>query len=330
MVYHFIGRGRCPACLSPDQTVLAEVPFNSSVLKPLLAQYYPTAPTNVEGTYRVASCDRCGTIYQTEVGDGTVLSEVYENWVDTAVDEGWVAQAEWLAWNPKQSRDGHEIMTAAAILGMRPARMKTLDYGMGHGLWARVSKGLGCQSYGFDMSERCTRIANSHGVKTVAFDIISDGKFDFINAEQVMEHVTNVDDVMKPIADGLRPGGLLKISVPAQNQVRAALSQVMAGDTPDAVALDPAFPFEHVNAFTAQGLETLGKRFGLQRVTPTLGQRFAFLRYPGSVSAGHAKNTLKELGRPFTFYDGATNLTVWFKAVNWVDRAWEVGRREAG
>jgi SAM-dependent methyltransferase len=314
MAYQFVARDRCPACLSAARIILAEVPFDSDVLRPLLSRIYPSAPTSINGTYLVASCDGCGTLYQAQVGDGTLLREVYESWLDTGVDQVWAEQAEWLASYPKQSRDGHEIMTAAAVLGVRLADLKTLDYGMGHGLWARVSKGLGCNSYGFDLSERCTRIANSHGIETVASDEIGRGNFDFINTEQVMEHVTHVDDVMGRLTAGLRPGGLLKISVPAQNQVRAALSQMMAGHTPDPAALDPAFPFEHVNAFTPQGLESLGKRFGLRRVRPTRWQRFAFLRYPGSASARYGKNSLKELGRPFLSYEGVTNLTAWFKS----------------
>lgn len=86
------------------------------------------------------------------------------------------------------------------------------------------------------MSERCTRIANRHGVKTIVFDNMGDGKFDFINAEQVMEHVTDGVDVMGRLAAGLRPGGMLKISVPAQNRVRVDLSQSIARSTTDATA----------------------------------------------------------------------------------------------
>ncbi len=206
----------------------------------MFERYYRTAPTNIDGTYSVVGCDRCGTIYQAEVVDADMLCELYESWVDTAPRRAWASEAEWLSSNPAQSRDGHKIMTAAAIMKLRLSDLKTLDYGMG-------------------------------------------------------------------------TGALLKSSVPAQNRVRRALSQIKAFRTRDPAELDPAaFPFEHLNAFTVTGLEVLGKRFGLRRVTPTRLHRFAFLRYSGSVSMRNPRNALKELAEPFTSYEASRNLTMWF------------------
>lgn len=313
MTYRFIPRDKCPACLSSARQTLAEVPFDSSVLQPLLRRYRG-APADIGGTYHVVECETCGTIYQAQVGDDDMLSEVYDSWLDTLRDEAWIAQAEWLATHPRQSRDGHEIMTVAAMMRMPLADLKTLDYGMGQGLWARISKELGCHSYGFDLSQRCTRVARSYGVNTVAFDDLASGEFDFVNTEQVMEHVIDADGVMRRLVAGLRPEGILKISVPAQNRVRHALSQLNMSQTPDPADLDPIFPLEHVNAFSVQGLEALGKRFGLLRVVPTRRERLAFLRYARSWSVRSPKNTLKELVRPFTSYEATANLTMWFQA----------------
>lgn len=312
MTYRFVARDRCPACLSTARKQLANVPFNSSVLQPLLNRYRG-APANIEGHYNVVECERCATIYQVEIGDGSMLSEIYESWLDTQPDQGWLEQAEWLASHSRQSRDGHEIMTAAAMMRLRLPDLKTLDYGMGQGLWARISKELGCRSYGFDLSQRCTRAARLRGVKTITFDDIAGGEFDLVNTEQVMEHVTDTDDITGRLVAALRPGGILKISVPAQNRVREALRELAASRTPDPAKLDPAYPFEHVNAFSVQGLEVLGKRFGLVRLVPTRRQRLIFLAYRRSWSIRYPKNTLKELVRPFTPYEGATNLTMWFQ-----------------
>jgi hypothetical protein len=93
-----------------------------------------------------------------------------------------------------------------------------------------------------------------------------------------------------------------------------ALADVAAGKVPDAGRLMPAFPLEHVNAFSSAGLVALGQRFGLQRVTPTFAQRFAFLRTPGTVSTHRPKNAVKELVRPFIPYENRRNLTIWLQA----------------
>jgi SAM-dependent methyltransferase len=286
--------------------------LDSSVLRPLLKRYRG-APTNIKGNYHVVECGGCGTIYQAEVGDAEMLSEVYDTWLNTLPDAAWTAHAEWLATYPRQSRDGHEIMTVAAMMRTPLAGLKTLDYGMGQGLWARISRELGCKSYGFDLSERCMRVARAHGVETIGFDDLANGEFDFVNTEQVIEHVTDLDGVMGRLVAALRPEGILKISVPAQNRVRCALSQLTIFRTPDPSDLDPIFPLEHVNAFSGPGLETLGKRFGLSRVAPTRRSRLAFLRDTQGWSIRFPKNTVKELVRPFMSYEAATNLTMWFQ-----------------
>ena len=94
--------------------------------------------------YEAVSCTACGTLYQTLVGNEQLLGDLYGKWL-AANNEKYV-EFEWLADHPRPSRDGHELMTAAAILHTSPDRLKTLGYGMGEGLWARIAARMGCES----------------------------------------------------------------------------------------------------------------------------------------------------------------------------------------
>lgn len=315
MAYDFTQRRHCPACASANGAALVDAPLDGAALGPIIAAHYAVDPAVLAGgRYAVSRCRDCDTIYHTQVAGPALLTELYDVWLGAAVRDAYRAEFDWLVAHPRQSRDGHEILTAASVLKLPVRDLKTLDYGMGQGLWARVALGLGAASHGFDLSESRMRIAREHGVATIAYDAIVGAGFDLINTEQVIEHVTAVEEVMARLSRGLRPGGLLKIAVPAQAAVRMALADVASGKVPDAGRLMPAFPLEHVNAFSSAGLVALGQRFGLQRVTPTLAQRFAFLRTPGTISAHRPKNAVKELVRPFIPYENRRNLTIWLQA----------------
>lgn len=315
MAYDFTPRARCPACGAANGERLVDTPLDGDALGPVIARHYAIDPAVLAGgRYAVSRCPTCDTIYHSEVAGQALLIDLYDVWLGAAVGAAYQAEFDWLVAHPWQSRDGHEILTAASFLETPVRGLKTLDYGMGQALWARVALALGADSHGFDLSESRMRIARDHGVATIGYTDIAGAGFDFVNAEQVMEHVPAVDEVVAHLARGLRPGGLLKISVPAQAAVRDALAEVASGRVPDARRLMPAFPLEHVNAFSSAGLVALGRRFGLLRVVPTFADRFAFLRAPATLSPRHPRNAVKELVRPFLRYEGRKNLTIWLQA----------------
>ena len=315
MAYEFIHRSACPACASSQSTVLADVPFDGKEVGPLLTEAYGINPAILEGShYKVIECGECGTLYQCEIGGELLLDTLYDQWLHADLNPDYQATYDWLVANAQQSRDGHDVMMVASILKTPLDRFRTLDFGMGQALWARIAHALGCVSHGFDLSHARMSFAAEHGVRTVALDAIAGGNFDYINTEQVMEHVADVASVMETLSQGLRPGGILKISVPAQGSVRATLAQVAGGATPSLLDIDPTFPLEHVNAFSKRGLVELGGRFGLSPFEPGLAARTTFLKQPRNWLSTNWRNMAKELVRPFTRYENVKNLTIWLKA----------------
>lgn len=282
--------------------------FSDPPISEFINDYYKE-DLSVPGEYRIECCRACGTMFQAEVGESALLSQLYSDWIkahEPEDDAGFMFDVS----HPRLSRDGHEILTAASFLNLALADMATLDYGAGWAGWARVAKSLGSQSHSFDLAPTRQAMAESHGI------LPDNGSYHFINTEQVLEHVTDPEAVVGQLADKLRPGGILKVSVPSNRGVADTLRRLNDGQvtvTHDEIM--PVLPLEHVNCFTREGLLALGKRFGLKEARPAYWHRFAFLRARGTIDVRHPKRAAKELVRPLWQWRNPANLYVWLRKI---------------
>src|SRR5262249_3118040 len=147
-------------------------------------------------------------------------------------------------------------------------------------------KDLGCKSHGYDLSQERFAFAQSYGIIADLED-----RFHFINTEQVLEHVTEPSALVADLASRLRPQGILKISVPSNHGLKATFERLAAGQA--RVPRDeimPLQPLEHVNCFTAKGLELMS---GLTIVRPSLVDRYSFL--PEGIGVRYPRRAIKEL-----------------------------------
>jgi len=295
----FLTRDGCPACGGAGRT-LYSCPFNADPISSFLEIYYHRE-LDLQGEYRAVECKRCGTIFQAEVGDDAFLATLYGEWIDS-IDPEDDPQYRFDIANPRLSRDGHEIICAAAFLDVPLEQMVTLDFGMGWASWARNARELGCKSHGYDLSPERFTFAQKYGIIT---DL--EETFHFINTEQVMEHVPRPAALVADLAARLRPGGILKISVPSSLGLKETLARLAAGQpsvTRDEIM--PLQPLEHVNCFTPKGLELMS---GMRVVRPSLVDRFAFL--PSGISLRYPRKAVKELVRPF--WRNRANVCVWLQ-----------------
>lgn len=266
--------------------------------------------------YELMRCGNCGLFYQRWIGDIELLSELYGVWVNDCnipdTDETYQMEFRHLT----QSRDAHEITAAASFIGVPVSRLKTLDYGMGWALWARIAKELGCHSFGTDLSPARMDYARDRGVEVVREDEIGEAQFHFINTEQVMEHLSDPLNTGKRLAAALAPGGILKVSVPSGEEVDSRLSCLKAGsDGRVREQLAGIEPLEHVNCFTRKSLVKLAESLGLEIVRPALRDAYAFLGLPGGVSLARPAKAAKELIRPIYQFRNRRNLYVWMRKV---------------
>lgn len=273
----FTPRLNCPACQGASRLRLS-LPYHS--LREWLSNYY-RVPVDFDGNYTVRECQRCGTYFQGEVASHPFLDRLYGEWIQPHDD-------------PVNARDLDEIKLASRYL-KRPI-MRTLDYGMGCGAWATASLRLGHDSHGHDLSEVRMELARQVGIKTSM-----DGRFDFINTEQVFEHLSNPVAAIADLAGQLAPGGVIKVSVPSRHGIEGTIDRLKAGKPIDS-SIMPIQPLEHINTFSRRGLKLLAGRHGLRSVRPSLLMQYAV-----------ATRTPKELVRPVYRWVAPRNLYMWFR-----------------
>ncbi|HEX6376433.1 MAG TPA: methyltransferase domain-containing protein [Allosphingosinicella sp.] len=314
--YRFETRSSCPACRSDGQETVYSTPFGEGGVGTFVRDYYHIDPAVLRNApYELRRCPRCDLVYQHHVGDAELLAELYTHWVEEPDDperniDTYRAEIEAIP----ESRDAHELMAASSYLGLPLERMKTLDYGMGWALWARIAKHLGCESYGSDLAEPRMDYAAAHGVRTVTDAQLAEHRFDFINTEQVFEHVAQPLDLLERLAAALAPGGVVKISVPNGRGIDAIVAALRSGAyRGDRDSIMPVQPLEHLNCFRGSTLRAMADRVGLESIRPGPWHGYAFLRRRGTLSPTRPKKVLKELVRPWYQYRSPSNLYVWLR-----------------
>lgn len=282
-----------------------------------LARYYRRA-TGLEtwtsgAVYQLERCLRCGLIFQRYVGDDALLTELYDHWLSAGkapdADLDFLAQ---LA-APAQSRDGHEVMMVSAALGRPLPELRVLDYGMGWGLWALIAQALGAQAYGYDLAASRRAYVAARGVHAVE-DVaeIAGLDLDFVNSEQVFEHLAEPLEVMRLLANGLRSGGVLKVSVPQSPGLEKRAS-ALDWDGPLTPSMTAIHPLEHVNCFSPHSLSALASRAGLEPMRLPRRAYLGFLKQPGALPWTEPKRVVKAFARPLYHRFSRTNLYAWFR-----------------
>lgn len=320
-VAHLVERSACPSCGGTGYKTLYSTSYLDPTLWRFLRGYYSGVELSeqwVQGCeYRLDECRACTLVFQRFVPDAEFLDVIYDVWLNSSyrpeedpTDREAMAQPLW-------SRDGHELLCAAQLLGRDITQLKILDYGMGWALWSRVARRIGVRNvFGFDLSAARRQYAEAYGIQVLPHaDIVGLG-LDFINTEQVFEHLDAPAEVASVLAQGLRTGGILKISVPRARKLRQRL-QVLDWHAPSKTrySLNPVHPFEHLNCWNPRALDTLARQLGLEPIIPPLRSSYAFLLKPESVPIGSLKQLAKSVLRPAYNQLSSHNLYRWFRRV---------------
>lgn len=306
-------RGACPICSGPPRTFY-ECGFGEEPLLGFLEwRYDQNGDLLTGGTYRLNQCTCCSLIYQDEVGDDQLLNVIYSEWIGGSA-EGGTADPHYLRdtrW-PFESRDAHEIMAAASFLRKPLSDLRTLDFGMGWALWANTARILGCESWGAEMAVQRVEYAKNLGISIAATDDPPAAYFDFINTEQVLEHLADPLPTAEKLVSALRPGGILKVSVPsAESLAKSRIEQYLS--TRDLKGIVPVAPLEHVNGFTRASMAKLAQLLGVRIVRPSLPSRYSFVLKRRTADLRRPRQAIKEIVRPLVQYRMPSNLYAWLQ-----------------
>lgn len=314
---NFVERTCCPTCGSNR---LREV-YRCRYLEPPIWQflnfYYAQAKglaSLLEGAeFRLDECLECSLVFQRHVGTPRLLGVLYDEWLNSAYqsDQDRVMREALAA--PRRSRDGHEIFAVSSTLGKAPSDLSVLDFGMGWAFWCRVALSLGCRTYGFDLSEKRREYGAQHGVQVVSYGEISRLSVDFINTEQVFEHLSQPYEDFRVLAHALKPNGILKVAVPEGRDIRRRLARAdWFAPKYSRCSLNPVHPLEHVNCHSLRSLTIMAGRAGLVRVPIPLRSYFSFVRQRGAMPRSPLAFA-KSVMRPAYHRFSPNNLYVWFQ-----------------
>ena len=124
---------------------------------------------------------------------------------------------------------------------------------MGWGHWCLIAKRHGYNVFGAELSDNRKNYALQNGVQLCSpLDEDSNQLFDFINIDQVVEHLTDPLFILISLRKKLKNGGVIKISVPnaSVDYQRFKAGKWLPGK-------DAFHPLEHVNGFNRLSIDSL-------------------------------------------------------------------------
>lgn len=275
----FVERGTCPVCDSDRFHKLYECPYDRAPISDYLADFYlPQGMIEPEyladASYVLCECAKCSAIFQKSIPAGALMERLYEHWIDPEKIFRLVENESNLHYYAGYAQ---EIMQIIAFIDKMPSSLTFLDYGMGWGRWAAMAQAFGCNSYGTELSTARIEFAKSKGVRCITHEEIVRYEFDFINTEQVFEHIPEPLATLRYLKNVLKPDGIIKISVPPAYDIARRL-RVMNWKSSKGSrnSLNAVAPLEHINCFRRKSILAMADATGLREVSIPMTTQWAY------------------------------------------------------
>lgn len=258
-----IARTSCPITGEP-----AEVIFSRPYSLPALAGFVARTPFGeklVDKPYEIRSCPSSGLVFQTWVLEDSELADLYSSPTDGDYFRAQIANCK-LHWFAHLTE---EILVMRQVIETRLPVV--LDFGCNWGKWASMALAHGCEVYAVEVDRAAAQFCATRGIRMISREQLPEMRFDFINVDQVMEHVSEPLAIARELARCLKPGAIMKWSTPDQPRLPQLLRASQANGTNAVLAartIDPLAPLGHVNLFSNHSLSVLGSRVGLRVVRP--------------------------------------------------------------
>ena len=257
----FETRPFCELCGHQQPEVLYDEAFNDGETFKFLNSYYKGKITVADlsnGRYQLLRCPMCNFVWQGQVLSDLGVKNLYDKWIDPYES----LQSQLTRGYHRLAAIVHQIALIPFLFDIdRTCDLKVLDFGMGWGGWCQIAKGLGMNVEGAELSVQRIDFARKQGI-LVQTDLFSTHeKYDFINSEQVFEHVKKPKELLQKLVQHLNPSGILYISVP--NGARY-ISRHNAGIWQP--GKNCTHPLEHINTFSHRHVLDLATSAGLSPV----------------------------------------------------------------
>lgn len=250
-----------------EASILLDLPFTDARLGDFLSAYYAgriDLAALGDARYQLRCAPDSGLVWQAWILDDAGMALLYGDWVDQQAS----ARKKQRASLSEARRAARQVELIGRRLAPRaPCEIEVLDFGLGWGYWARMALAFGYRVSGIEVAPDRLAHARHLGVRaetSLAALNAPDSGYDFINAEQVFEHLATPLATLRTLVAQLAPDGLMRIAVP---DGRKALRRLRHGDWQP--AKDALQPLEHINTFTPQSLLSLARAAGLEPARPS-------------------------------------------------------------
>ncbi len=266
---YFVKRLVCPACEKSEFKDLYSRPYTDPVIRKYLDEFYGSQG-GVEfeyindAEYILKECTTCSLIFQEYIPNDFLMNKLYEEWIDPQIALRGQKEHS-LSYYRKLSM---EVDNIVAYFNAKPDNLSFLNFGMGWGEWNLMVKAYGSHSTGMELSQQRINHAKENAIGIINWEDVPSNQFDFINTEQVFEHIPNPFETLKYLILSLKPNGLIKISVPNGNVARRNLKIMdwKAGKN-ERNSLNIVAPLEHINCFRTKTIKFMANLCGLKQET---------------------------------------------------------------
>ncbi|MFD2916263.1 class I SAM-dependent methyltransferase [Psychroserpens luteus] len=265
---HFIKRTSCPVCDSSNIKNKYCESYESEEIKTYLDNFYiPQGGVEheflKETDYSLMFCSNCDLVFQENIPNNDLMFRLYEKWIKA--DVILKQQKEFPLWYYETY--ANQMVDIISFFKKQPSDLKLLDFGMGWGKWCLMAKAFGCNVFGLELSEARITYAQKNGIIVLSEAELSNHEFDYINTDQVFEHIPNPKETLQVLLKILKPNGVIKISVPDGNAIDEVLKHMnWNAKKGELNSLNAVAPLEHINCFKTKTILTLAKQFDLQEI----------------------------------------------------------------
>lgn len=265
---YFVKRNICPVCGGKSFDSVYSANYSDLPVKTYLNQFYSKQggvdhSYLEDAVYSLKTCSQCELTFQEYIPNDYLMVLLYEKWINPEIVRK--EQEEMPLWYFETY--SKQLVNLITYFNRAPNDLKLLDYGMGWGKWCLMAKAFGCEVFGTELSEARINYAKKFGIEVLKEKQLIDIQFDYINTDQVFEHIPNPRKTLKLLVASLKSGGIIKISVPNGNNITEVLN-IMDWSIPkgNPHSVNIVAPLEHINCFRSVTIRKLALDNGLAEV----------------------------------------------------------------
>lgn len=292
----FEKRSNCPICSAQNLQLLfkrefADPDFQSFLkIEPTYGEHFRADMQNGllnDQHFYIMKCNSCTFIFQQYILNNTGMQKLYDKWMEP--DEVRRITNSFGNFSDLMANYVHRLKYGEQHFTKRPINL--MDWGAGIGNFCKLAKDMPAYVVtAYDFSGEKNRELTEYKIDTRTIGQLHEKEFDFINIDQVLEHVSDPVGLLKECSKFLSDTGLIFVSTPDCS----AIEKLIQRNNLNNQFHECLSPHQHINAFTNKSMKAAANHAGLKTVFNP------FLQIKTSVTTSQSlKMNIKNLVKPF-------------------------------